>query len=312
MSQSSTENRLAVLLGCLVVGLVNLNSSSQANSLTTSNLHVVGRTLTPEQTKLWEEQEELYAKLEYDQKHLSTVDYPDLTLRLLSSIKKLEVAFGPASAEVGCALDLLSAVYDLQKKYDLQVPVARRAQSIKAKILGNQAVDTAYSTTRLAQALVNLGQPAQAASLLKEHFEQLKGLSSTRSAETMTSYELALVNVSMHNYAEAEIWFAKAMDLKLHYARHSRVYPILVRGIAVQVTNLLKLDKLQEAFSACCTASQEGAYNLEDFRTIVQSAKEVGDAFKQIGQLEMARKCYQLRHKTARPGVQVGAEQKNF
>lgn len=179
--------------------------------------------LNPAQEKgqIIDEQDELYDR----QKTIPASEYPNYIEHLQQLLKKQESAFGKDSPQVSCTLDQLYSVYHMQRRPDLQIDVARRSMEIKRRILGTQAVDTAFVTCHLASSLAACGRYEEALALLQNLLNQLKPTNGTRSAETMLTFEIAQTYFQCNKFEEAQPWFDKAVSLKLRYAPNSRVYP---------------------------------------------------------------------------------------
>ncbi len=184
--------------------------------------------LTPSQKAILDEQEELYDKL--------PSQYPNLIERLQNLLKKQEIAFGHDSPQVSCTLDQLWFLYKSEKKMEPQIAVARRSMEIKQKILGAQAVDSAAALCHLANSLAANKQYEEALSLLQNYLKTLDP-TETRSAETMTIYEIGQTYFAWNKFEEAQPWFDKTIDYKLKYAPNSRVIPSYRKALISQRAN---------------------------------------------------------------------------
>ncbi|MBI2810747.1 MAG: tetratricopeptide repeat protein [Candidatus Melainabacteria bacterium] len=205
--------------------------SGQALPCNSSELSGI-KQLTPTQQAVWDEQEELYDRFP----STPPGQYPNLIERLQNLLKKQEVAFGPDSPQVSCTLDQLWAIYQLQKNPEPQITVARRSMEIKRKILGPQAIDTTMALCHLANSLAANKQYDAALALLQNYLKTLVP-TETRSAETMTIYEIAQTYFEWNKFDEAQPWFDKTIDFKLKYAPNSRVYPSYRKALLAQRAN---------------------------------------------------------------------------
>jgi len=151
-------------------------------------------------------------------------------------LKKQEIAFGHDSPQVSCTLDQLWWLYKSENKLEPQITAARRSMEIKQKILGPQAVDSAAALCHLANSLVANNQYEEALSLLQNYLKSLAP-TDTRSAETMTIYEIGQTYFAWKKYAEAQPWFDKTVDYKLKYAPNSRVTPSYHKAFTSQRAN---------------------------------------------------------------------------
>ncbi|MBS1954112.1 MAG: tetratricopeptide repeat protein [Cyanobacteria bacterium SZAS-4] len=184
--------------------------------------------LTPTQTAILDEQDELYDKL--------PSQCPNLIERLEILLKKQEVSFGHDSPQVSCTLDQLYWLYKSENKPELQIAAAKRSMEIKQKILGPQAVDSAAALCHLANALAANKQYEEALSLLQNYLKTLTP-TETRSAETMTIYEIGLTYFAWKKFDLAQPWFDKTVDYKLKYAPNSRVIPSYHKALTSQRAN---------------------------------------------------------------------------
>lgn len=184
--------------------------------------------LTADQKAILDEQDELYDKL--------PSQCPNLVERLQNLLKKQEIAFGYDSPQVACTLDQLWWLYKAENKLEPQIAVAKRAMEIKQKILGPQAVDSAAALCHLANSLAANKQYEAALSLLQNYLKTLVA-TETRSAETMTIYEIGQTYSAWKKYDEAQPWFDKTIDYKLKYAPNSRVIPSYHKAFISQRAN---------------------------------------------------------------------------
>lgn len=194
-----------------------------------------------EKDQIIDEQDELYDR----QKRMPASEYPSYIEHLQQLLRKQESAFGKDSPQVSCTLDQLYSVYHMQRRPDLQIDVARRSMEIKRRILGTQAVDTAFVTCHLASSLAACGRYEEALSALQNLLSQLKPTSGTRSAETMLTFEIAQTYFQWNKFAEAQPWFDKAVGLKLQYAPNSRVYPTAYKVQTRQRINQRLVNRYQ-------------------------------------------------------------------
>ena len=184
--------------------------------------------LTADQKAILDEQDELYDKL--------PSQCPNLVERLQNLLKKQEIAFGYDSPQVACTLDQLWWLYKSENKLEPQIAVAKRSMEIKQKILGPQAVDSAAALCHLANSLAANKQYEAALSLLQNYLKTLDA-TETRSAETMTIYEIGQTYSAWKKYDEAQPWFDKTIDYKLKYAPNSRVTPSYHKAFVSQRDN---------------------------------------------------------------------------
>lgn len=194
------------------------------------------KSLTADQKAILDEQDELYDK--------SPSQCPNLVERLQNLLKKQEIAFGHDSPQVSCTLDQLWWLYKSENKLESQIAAARRSMEIKQKILGPQAVDSAAALCHLANSLVANNQYEEAISLLQNYLKSLAP-TETRSAETMTIYEIGQTYFDWKKYAEAQPWFNKTVDYKLKYAPNSRVIPSYRKALTSQRANKRMLRRSQ-------------------------------------------------------------------
>lgn len=183
---------------------------------------------TAEQKAILDEQDELYDKL--------PSQYPNLVERLQNLLKKQEIAFGHDSPQVSCTLDQLWWLYKSENKPEPEIAAAKRSMEIKQKILGPQAVDSAAALCHLANSLAANKQYEAALSLLQDYLKTLTP-TETRSAETMTIFEIGQTYFAWKKYEEAQPWFNKTVDYKLKFSPNSRVVPSYHKAVTAQRAN---------------------------------------------------------------------------
>lgn len=243
-----------ILLSCAPSALCGEKAVPATTQVQESSTDATDKsTATPAQQReqIVDEQDELYGR----QKSLPPSEYANYTNRLLQLLKKQETAFGMESPQVSCTLDQLYSIYHLQRRPDLQIPVARRSLEIHKRILGPQAVDTAYVTCHLANALSEMGKYEEALSLLQSSLKQVQP-TDTHSAETMLTFEIGQTYFDWNRFDEAQPWFDKAVQLKLTYAPNSRVYPNAFKVKNKQQINQRRMYRFHNRFSTNATNSR--------------------------------------------------------
>jgi tetratricopeptide (TPR) repeat protein len=216
--------------------------------------------------------------------------------RMLKDVlAKQQALFGKDSPFCAHSYYMLGKYYRMPHQWDASVDAFRQCRELRAKYLGETAIDCAEADLQMIKALIPAGKTVEAEKLAIDENKKAETTKTTDSARVFFWYNIAFTKLASNKPEEALPLIERAIALKKKLPYAQMVDPTLVQMWPLLAECDARLGKPDEAVALATEYFEKrvGKTNGEDER-MSGAMLEAASQYEKKGQMQRSLDCLRL------------------